>query len=248
MRCRSDTRRDPNADHPLLQTALAPAVQTFEARPLRGQALDLRARVGEKVRPGIFEGNENRVSALLAIAAPHRIKASHRRRWRVAVGQSVFRDYDASIGRYSQSDPIGLGGGFSTYGYVDQDPLAGIDPKGLARVHGYWCGPNWTGGFGRPWNELTPYEKMRARNPVGQLDQACKQHDRCYGKCGKDYPCDPKMRSLCFRDCDYFLTRDAYYIGGFLGMVVGAAIDRPGERDPGPDAPNCDNCGNGDQP
>ncbi len=44
---------------------------------------------------------------------------------------NYFRDYDPSSGRYVQSDPIGLAGGFSTYGYVGGNPLGLIDPLGL---------------------------------------------------------------------------------------------------------------------
>lgn len=45
--------------------------------------------------------------------------------------QNYMRDYDSAVGRYVESDPMGLaGGGFSTYAYVGEDPLSRTDPNG----------------------------------------------------------------------------------------------------------------------
>lgn len=58
----------------------------------------------------------------------------------LASGDSLynyFRDYDSTIGRYIQSDPIGLQGGLNTFGYAMANPILYIDPTGEA-VGGKW--------------------------------------------------------------------------------------------------------------
>ena len=65
---------------------------------------------------------------------------------------NYFRDYDAALGRYLQSDPLGLGAGPNTFQYASASPLRLIDRFGLTPIpdpNGIVPGGPWTPAQGQ---------------------------------------------------------------------------------------------------
>jgi RHS repeat-associated protein len=61
---------------------------------------------------------------------------------------NYFRDYNPVIGRYVESDPIGLEGGINLFNYVENNSINLIDPEGLQNsTNKTW---KWKCSFNRP--------------------------------------------------------------------------------------------------
>jgi RHS repeat-associated protein len=125
------------------------------------------------------------------------------------------RYYDPHSGRFVSKDPIGLRGGINVHAYAP-NPIQNIDPKGLIwtpnihngsvamKIHGNWCGPYWTGGFWKAWDEMDVNEQRitETRGVIDGLDSCCRTHDKCHANCRKMYPCNKNMQEMCLGVCD----------------------------------------------
>ncbi len=142
---------------------------------------------------------------------------------KIAEHYNYFRDYDPGIGRYVQSDPIGLRGSINTYGYVDGAPLIQFDELGLMGRGGSpnggaspWCGPRPTAGCvrkpnlrpdGQPWGYGCGDEKSDWIVPDSydgaDFLPACRRHDTCYETCGANKgACDRGLYSDLVTACN----------------------------------------------
>ena len=101
-----------------------------------------------------------------------------------------WRWYQPSIGRFVQRDPIGIRGGLNVYAYVENDPLADLDPDGLGPVktpHG-WRDPA-TGRWTRPpWLHRKLPKIIRWAWVYEGVKAA---HHGLYCVMGEPYPGDP---------------------------------------------------------
>ncbi|MEQ1593816.1 MAG: RHS repeat-associated core domain-containing protein [Casimicrobium sp.] len=85
---------------------------------------------------------------------------------------NYFRDYDPSVGRYFESDPIGLRAGLNTFAYVGGNPLLYADVKGLVPVvipPGVIIPPPWYNPRPPPnWPEMPVPEPIKPPPPKGR--------------------------------------------------------------------------------
>ena len=96
---------------------------------------------------------------------------------------NYHRSYSATIGRYTQSDPIGLDGGWNRFGYVGQNPLSYTDPKGLD----YWMEGSVSGEGGHPFHQsvcVRKYSGGRLCISFGVAEDQCTQD--CKGEVYED--------------------------------------------------------------
>ena len=98
---------------------------------------------------------------------------------------NYFRDFDPGIGRYVQSDPIGLEAGTNTYAYVGGSPLLYVDPRGeagqlaLGCAIGAWAGPIGC-GFGTGAAGIATLIGIGiGMSYVGSDSQSCSREQRC---------------------------------------------------------------------
>jgi hypothetical protein len=104
--------------------------------------------------------------------------------------------------------------------YVENNPVNEIDPTGLLKLYGSWCGPDWTGGFRKSFDELDAIERKVALDPIDNLDQCCQTHDITYADCREKYPCEMALRKQCFKEADRHLSNCSAGAGGGLSPMV----------------------------
>lgn len=103
---------------------------------------------------------------------------------------NYFRDYDPGVGRYVESDPIGLSGGHNLYSYALANPITLIDPLGLD----VRCPPG---------QKAVPFPGQENRFPTifeCEPSRGAPTHPQCpFGECGA-FP--ETYNSKCSIQCD----------------------------------------------
>ncbi|OJH81409.1 MAG: hypothetical protein BSK19_14595 [Stenotrophomonas maltophilia] len=132
------------------------------------------------------------------------------------------REYDPKVGRYSQSDPIGLLGGINTYAYASGSSLINTDRLGLSdkdlgdHVTGQWieCGRGCRIRFDYRYNS-------RTRQKIRHLHWQCR--DGGSGECGEN---GEKSHGGTWEDAPRHI-RECAIRNGFAGAFAPDASSAP---------------------
>ncbi len=82
---------------------------------------------------GVFDPFGNAAAVTGTVVNPLRFPGQYQDT-ETALAQNWFRDYDSTIGRYAESDPMGLVGGVNSYAYVGNAPISKTDRQGLVEL------------------------------------------------------------------------------------------------------------------
>jgi RHS repeat-associated protein len=99
------------------------------------------------------------------------------------------RDYSAKLGRYTQSDPIGLAGGINTYSYVGGMPTMYTDPNGLLlpllAIPGICAAGGCEALIGAGILLMSPPGQKAIRDGAKAIERVCKANDEA--DCDKEW-------------------------------------------------------------
>ena len=99
---------------------------------------------------------------------------------------NFHRDYRPNMGRYLQSDPIGTKGGVNVYIYARNNPLGGLDDRGLFSIVVIPIPPFEGSSPGKGCGDIST-DKFVPDKYVGfNFSSPCRKHDKCYGTCGSN--------------------------------------------------------------
>jgi RHS repeat-associated protein len=92
---------------------------------------------------------------------------------------NYMRTYLPMVGRYGESDPIGLAGGINTYGYAEANPLMYTDPYGLFGMADMPTVPQWAVDFGAGMGDTILFGQGQRLRDLFDVDGGI---DKCSGE------------------------------------------------------------------
>ncbi len=139
------------------------------------------------------------------------------------LNQNWNRDYDPTIGRYIESDPVGVVAGLNTYSYVLDNPFYAVDPGGktaLTNWNYFW---SWALGTGSRRRNYGPHDvetqEMQASQAARDMREAFAQA-HCHTVKNIGYSTRQAYLDTSFYPDTADTNSTAWEVGGFAGASV----------------------------